>query len=129
MISGICQVTTFFSFKKNIVDQCIYHKIRGNKFILLVLYVDDILLVSNNIGLLHETKRFLSNKFEMKNLEMKNLGNASFVSGIQIHRDCSRGILGLSQKAYIDKVLSRFDMKNCASGDTPIVKGNKFSLL
>ncbi|RVW76034.1 Retrovirus-related Pol polyprotein from transposon TNT 1-94 [Vitis vinifera] len=68
-----------------------------------VLYVDDILLASSDVGLLHETKRFLSSKFDMK-----DLGNASFVLGIQIHRDRSRGILGLSQKAYIDKVLSRF---------------------
>ncbi|RVW49821.1 Retrovirus-related Pol polyprotein from transposon TNT 1-94 [Vitis vinifera] len=45
-----------------------------------------------------------------------------------IHRDRSRGILGLSQKAYIDKVLSRFGMSNCAPGDTPVAKGDKFSL-
>nr|CAN61880.1 hypothetical protein VITISV_018026 [Vitis vinifera] len=45
-----------------------------------------------------------------------------------IHRDRSRGILGLSQKAYIDKVLSRFGMSNCAPEDTPVAKGDKFSL-
>ncbi|KAI0499188.1 hypothetical protein KFK09_020090 [Dendrobium nobile] len=60
---------------------------------------------------------------------MKDLGTVSFVLGIQIHRDRSRGILGLSQTAYIDKVLSRFGMKDCAPGDTPIAKGDKFSLL
>ena len=49
--------------------------------------------------------------------------------GIQIHQDRSCGILGLSQKAYIDKVLSRFGMKDYASRDTPIAKGDKFSLL
>ncbi|RVW42881.1 Retrovirus-related Pol polyprotein from transposon TNT 1-94 [Vitis vinifera] len=93
------------------------------QIIILVLYVDDILLASSDVGLLHETKRFLSSKFDMK-----DLGNASFVLGIQIHRDRSRGILGLSQKAYIDKVLSRFGMSNCAPGDTPVAKGDKFSL-
>ncbi|KAL6322834.1 hypothetical protein AAG906_020834 [Vitis piasezkii] len=46
----------------------------------------------------------------------------------EIHRDRSRGILGLSQKAYIDKVLSRFGMSNCAPRDTPVAKGDKFSL-
>ena len=59
---------------------------------------------------------------------MKDLGNASFVLGIQINRDRSRCILGLSQKAYIDKVLSRFGMRNCAPRDTPVAKGDKFSL-
>ena len=59
---------------------------------------------------------------------MKDLGNASFVLGIQILRDRSQGILRLSQRSYIEKVLNRFDMKDCSSGDMPVAKGNKFSL-
>ena len=58
---------------------------------------------------------------------MKDLGEASFVIGIEIHRDRSRGILGLSQRAYIEKVLTRFNMQNCSSSVAPIVKGDKFS--
>ena len=49
-------VISSFGFTKNIVDQCIYLKISGSKYIFLVLYVDDILLASNDLGLLHETK-------------------------------------------------------------------------
>ena len=98
--------------------------INESKFILLVLNVDDILLAYSDISLLHETKRFLSNNFEMK-----DLGNSSFVLGIQIYQDHSRGILGLSQKAYINKRLSRFGMKDCAPKDILIAKGDKFNLL
>lgn len=87
------------------------------------MYVDDILLATNDLGVLYETKKFLS-----KHFEMKDLGEASFVLGIQIQRDRSRGILGLSQKRYIEKILERFGMKNCKPGDTPISKGDKFSL-
>ena len=117
------QVIISFGFKENTVDQCIYLKFSGSKFIILVLYVDDILLASSDVGLLHETKRFLSSKFDMK-----DLGDASSVLGIQIYRDRPRGILRLSQKAYIDKVLSRFGMSNCAPGNTHVAKGDKFSL-
>ena len=85
--------------------------------------MDDILLASNCKDLLHETKVFLS-----KHFEMKDFGEATFVLGIQIHRDRSRGILGLSQKSYIEKVLKRFGMQDCKPGDTPIAKGDKFSL-
>ena len=70
-------VITSFGFKENTVDQCIYLKFSGSKFIILVLYVDDILLASSDMELLHETKRFLSSKFDMK-----DLGNAFFVLGI-----------------------------------------------
>ncbi|GAA0186629.1 hypothetical protein LIER_33917 [Lithospermum erythrorhizon] len=90
----------------NDVDDCVYHKFSGSEFIFLVLYVDDILLASNDIGLLHETNKFLSKKFEMK-----DLGDASFVLGIQIHRARSRGILELFQKSYIAKVLKMFGMQ------------------
>ena len=114
---------TSFGFKENTVDQCIYLKFSGSKCIILVLYVNDILLASSDIGLLHETKRFLSSKFDMK-----DLGDASFVLGIQIYRDRSRSILGLSQKSYINKVLSRFGMSNCSPGDTLMAKSDKFSL-
>jgi len=66
-------------------------KVNGNKFILLVLYVDNILLVVNDIGLLHDVKKFLSNKFEMK-----DMGEKSYVIGIEIFYDRSQGVLGLS---------------------------------
>nr|CAN73802.1 hypothetical protein VITISV_001401 [Vitis vinifera] len=113
----VCRLKRFIYGLKQASRQC------GSKFIILVLYVDDILLASGDVELLHETKRFLSSKFDMK-----DLGNASFVLDIQIYRDRSRGILGLSQKSYIDKVLSRFGISNCALGDMPVAKGDKFSL-
>ncbi|RDX79943.1 hypothetical protein CR513_39572, partial [Mucuna pruriens] len=117
------QVITSYGFQANAVDDCVYHKFSGSKYIFLVLYVDDILLASSDIGLLHETKRFLT-----KNFEMKDLGEASFVLGIQILRNRSQGILRLSQENYISKVLERFDMKDSKPGDTPIAKRKKFSL-
>ena len=59
---------------------------------------------------------------------MKDLGDASFVLGIQIHQDRSRGTLGFLQKSYIEKILKRFGMHDCKPGDTPVAKGDKFSL-
>lgn len=108
-------------FIRNQVDQCIYLKMSGRNFIILVLYVDDILLASNNVDLLHETKRLFSRHFDMK-----DLGEASYVIGIEIHRDRTRGTLGLSQRAYIERVLSRFNMQQCSPSVAPVVKGDVF---
>lgn len=83
--------------------------------------MDDILLASSDKGMLFETKRFLSSNFDMK-----DLGDASYVLGIEIHRDRSKGVLGLSQKAYIDRVLKRYNMHKCSGSPAPIVKGDKF---
>ena len=60
-------------------------KVSGSKFIFLILYVDDILLAANDLGLLHETKKYLS-----ENFEMKDIGEATYVIGIDKFRDRSQ---------------------------------------
>ena len=110
-----------FGFKENVEDNCIYAKFKNGRFIFLVLYVDDILLASSDVSLLQETKKFLSSKFDMK-----DLGEASYVLGIEIHRDRRKGVLGLSQKAYIEKVLKKFSMHKCSPSPAPIVKGDRY---
>ena len=116
------QKLEFLGSYKNIVDHCIYLKVSGSKFIFLILYVDDILLASSDLGLLGETKEYLS-----KNFHMVDMGEANYVIGIEIFRDRSRGVLGLSQKGYIDRVLERFNMQSCSSGIAPILKCDKLS--
>lgn len=72
--------------------------------------------------MLHETKQFLS-----QNFEMKDMGEASYVIGIEIHKDRNQRVLSLSQKTYINKVLERFGMKDCSPSVAPIIKGDKLS--
>ena len=85
--------------------------------------MDDILLATNDKGLLHRVKQFLFKKFEMK-----NMGDAFYVIDIKIHQDKFHGVLGLSQETYINKVLERFQMKDCSPSVAPIVKGDRFNL-
>jgi len=73
---------TSFDFKENTVDWCIYLKVSGSKFLFLILYFNDILLASSDLSLLHETNEFLS-----KNFEMKDMGEATYVIGIEIFWD------------------------------------------
>jgi len=82
------------------------------------------LLATNDLVLLSETKKILSNNFEMK-----DMGEAYYVIGIEIFCDRSQGLVGLSQKAYINKVLERFRMNKCSTSPVPIQKGDKFSLM
>ncbi|KAK9749378.1 hypothetical protein RND81_02G122000 [Saponaria officinalis] len=78
---------TSYGFLEITVDRCIYIKISGSIF-----------------------------KYLSKNFEMKDMGEASYVIGIEIIRDRSRGTLGLSQKTYINKVLERYRMDKCSVG-------------
>lgn len=73
---------TSFGFEENKIDDCIFLKVSGSKFMLLVLYVDDILLACSDLALLHITKHILT-----ESLDMKNLGEELFVLSIEIGRD------------------------------------------
>jgi len=73
------------------------------------------LLAINDLGLLHETKKFLSSNFEMNDMD-----EASYVIGIEIFGNRSQELLGLSQKAYINKALERFRMEKCLASHVPI---------
>jgi hypothetical protein len=52
------EVIRNIGFSENKVDNCIYVKFKGNDFIILVLYVDDILLISSDKNMLFETRSF-----------------------------------------------------------------------
>ena len=49
--------------------------------VFLLLYVDDILLIGNDVGSLSSVKVWLSNQFDMK-----DLGEASHILGIKLMR-------------------------------------------
>jgi hypothetical protein len=57
---------------------------------------------------------------------MKDLGEESFILGIKIHQDRRNGVLGLSQKTYLKKVLKKFSMHVYNPMPAPIVKDDKF---
>ena len=61
------------------------------------MYVDDILLIENDIPTLQSVKSWSGNCFSMK-----DLGEATYILGIKIYRDRSRKLIGLSQSTYIN---------------------------
>ena len=83
-----------------------------------MLYVDDILLIGNDIPILESVKTSLKNSFSMK-----DLGEAAYILGIKIYRDRSKRLIGLSQDTYIDKVLKWFNMEEAKKGFLPMSHG------
>ena len=81
----------------------------------MVLYVDDILLIGNDIPTLQEVKSWLGKCFSMKDLR-----EAAYILGIRILRDRSKRLIRLSQSTYLDKVLKRFSMQDSRIGELPI---------
>jgi hypothetical protein len=79
----------------------------------LCLYVDDILTLETSLDVIKETKDFLSNNFEMK-----DMGEADVILNIKLLREGNGGIT-LVQSHYVEKVLSRFGFSECEPAPTP----------
>ena len=109
------KVIKTYGFIKNGEEPCIYKWANGPVVVFLILYVDDILLIENDIPALQGIKVWLSSQFSMK-----DLGESSYILGMKIYRDRSKRMLGLSQSMYIDTVLKRFSMENSKKDYLPI---------
>ncbi|KAL5852507.1 hypothetical protein ACOSQ3_007625 [Xanthoceras sorbifolium] len=96
-------------------DHCCYIKRFDNSFIILLLYVDDMLIAGSDMQEIMNLKRELSKQFAMK-----DLGAAKQILGMRIKRDTKSGTLLLSQAEYIKKVLSRFNMQDAKPVSTPL---------
>ena len=92
-----------------------FRQYSDGSFIYLLLYVDDMLIASKDKSLISKLKSQLSEEFEMK-----NLGAAKKILGIEIQRDRKTGKLHLSQGHYLEKVPGRFNMGNCKAVSTPL---------
>ena len=99
-------------FAINEADRCVYYRHGGGKYVILCLYVDDILIFRTNIDATNKVKSFLSKSFDMK-----DLGEANVILNIKLIKDES-GIT-LLQSPYVEKVLRWFGFMDIKPSLTP----------
>ena len=97
-------------------EPCLFTWRDGDKFLILLLYVDDMLIASNDLVKLEQIKLKLKDEFEMT-----DLGEPKSFLGINLERNRSERILSLSQEDYIEKMLERFGFKEKHPQRTPMV--------
>jgi hypothetical protein len=110
------------SFKRSLYHSCVYIKFIDVSPIYLLLYVDGMLIAAKSKIDIVNLKAQLSSEFEMK-----DLGAAKKILGIEITRDRKYGLLFLSQHCYIHKVIRRFNMHDSKPVSTPIAPHFKLS--
>ena len=111
------------SLIKSHLDPNIYVLRRTDgSFIIIALYVDDLMLVSNDMKLLLKIKRNLVGRFVMKDLE-----EIHYILGVQILRNRKIRKIYLSQQKYVENVLERFGMKDCKPLATPLDSNSKLT--
>lgn len=114
------QVILSNGFKINQSDKCVYSRFVNGKGVIICLYVDDMLIFGTDLEQVKNTKKLLS-----ENFDMKDLGEADVILGIKIFR--SKNNLMISQSHYIEKVLKRFNKFNCSPISIPFEVSSKLS--
>ena len=93
-------------YHKTQADHCVFvKKYEGGDFLILLLYVDDMLIVGQDQAKIRMLKKALDQTFSMK-----DLGPAKQILGMHIIQNRSKKELWLSQERYVTKVLQRFNM-------------------
>ena len=83
--------------------------------IFLLLYVDDILIATKSMNEVNKLKILLGREFDMK-----DLGAAKKILGVEICKDRALWRLRLSKSYYAGKVLEMFNMENEKPVSTPL---------
>ena len=87
-------------YKRCEYDCCVYVKsLDDDSFIFLLLYVDDMLIVTKSMVKVNKLKSLLSKEFDMK-----DLGAAKKILGMEIHKNRASGRLWLSQYSYVESI-------------------------
>ena len=94
------------------MDKCVYTKSTEKEFVIIALYVDDMLIFGISLSVVHGTKRFLVSQFGMK-----YMGEDKVILGVKITR--MGDSIMLLQEHYVEKILKRFGHFDAKPVSTP----------
>ncbi|CAM8978460.1 unnamed protein product [Rhodiola kirilowii] len=107
---------TDLCFSKSKYDSCLYLKNMNAKYhAFVLLYVDDMLIISESRPIVNSIKSDWK-----KHFDMKDMGEAQRILGVRITRDRNKKIMYLSQTDYLDKVLDKIQLKNAKPSLVPL---------
>ncbi|KAL0433957.1 UNVERIFIED_CONTAM: Retrovirus-related Pol polyprotein from transposon RE1 [Sesamum latifolium] len=109
-----------FGFVQSKHDHCLFTKSSATEFVLLLVYVDDILIAGDSATAIHDVKTYLNNLFTIK-----DLGVAKYYLGLEIARS-NEGVT-VTQAKYIRDLLLDTGMAQAKAASTPLPTGIKFS--
>lgn len=98
------------------LQSCMFIWRKNGKFVIILLYVDDILIASNCKSKLNQIRNGLQKEFEMT-----YLGCPEKFLGIEIKRDRNNRTIYIHQRKFIIKMLQKFKMLDCKPVSTPMV--------
>jgi transposase InsO family protein len=108
-----------FGWRASQMDECLFIRSINCSDEYLLVYVDDIILISFSLERISITKGEIMSKFKSK-----DLGEVRFILGIEVKRDRTARTMHLSQEGYLKRVLSRFDISPTEKSRSPMIAGS-----
>ena len=106
-------------FTKSLSEFTLYVKDKGNSFLIVSLYVDDLLVTGDDTKLIDEFKQEMMQAFEMT-----DLGLMTYFLGIEIKQGENQ--VFICQRKYAKEILRKFQMDECKAVSTPMNQREKF---
>lgn len=107
-------------FKRSLNEATLYIKGDETNFVIVSLYVDDLLVTGNNEEFVRKFKQDMMGTFEMT-----DLGEMAYFLGMEVKQ--KNGGVFICQRKYAKEILKKFKMDECKSVDTPMCQKEKLS--
>ena len=107
-------------FVRSKSDYSVFTRVKGCSIIIILVYVDDLLIASNDVDAMNSFKQFLDNKFKLK-----DLGTLKYFLGLEVART-TKGI-SLCQRKYTLDLLTDTGLLASKAASTPMEPSPKFS--
>jgi len=112
---ALCQALAELGFTRTEAGHGVFLKEIGDDIIILVVHVDDCMITGSSMKHISNFKVEMNAKYKLT-----DLGPAHWLLGIKITRDLANNSISLSQEAYIESIITRFNFNDLKPSSIPI---------
>ncbi|CAM8971500.1 unnamed protein product [Rhodiola kirilowii] len=115
------EAITEFGFQRSQNDYSLFTMKKNGDFLILLVYVDDVIITGTSHNLISEVKQYIHDKFRIK-----DLGLLKYFLGLEVARS-DAGIF-LNQRKYALELLEEHNLLQCKPAKTPLNLKHNLSL-
>ncbi|CAI7869704.1 unnamed protein product [Closterium sp. NIES-53] len=105
-------------FKKSECDHSLFLLQEKEQFLMLLVFVDDILLFSKSAAMIERVEEMLEMQFKCS-----KMGDVKYYLGMHVERDLDKGVLRLHQRKYCEGLAEKYGLQDGGKPATPLPSG------
>ncbi|CAI7813358.1 unnamed protein product [Closterium sp. NIES-54] len=105
-------------FKKSECDHSLFLLQEKEQFLMLLVYVDDILFFSKSSAMIERVEEMLEMQFKCS-----KMGDVNYYLGMHVERDLDKGVLRLHQRKYCEGLAEKYGLQDGGKPATPLPSG------